>query len=222
MSNTRAYRSKIGRLPFKTRNELCHKIRDGATGTEILTWVNALPEWRALRKKSGDSDINPQNLTDWRTTGYAHWLADQDRTAHIRDLAELSQQMVEQAGGDPAAVGSRILAGTMLTCLETADPADVESLARALTALRTAETNSRKTDIAGETLALKEREFTLERQKFQRHTCELFIQWAASKAATSIIADKSTNNDAKTDALGRLMFGDLWDDAPATSTAVQR
>lgn len=222
MSNLRAYRSKIGRLPFKVRNELCNRIRDGATGTEILAWVNALPEWRALRKKTGDPDINPQNLTDWRTTGYAHWLADQDRTAHIRELAELSQQMVEQAGGDPAAVGSRILAGTMLTCLESASPQDTEALAKALTALRKEETSARKTDIAQEMLALKEREFALERQKFQRHTCELFIQWTASKAATSIITDKSTNNDAKTEALGRLMFGDLWDDAPATNTAVKR
>lgn len=219
MANLRAYRSKIGRLSYRTRNELCHMIRDGSTGTEILAWVNALPEWRAVRKKTGAADINPQNLTDWRASGYSDWLADQERTAHIRELAELSQQIVEQAGGDPAAVGSRILAGNMLSCLEHSSPEETTALAKALTSLRKEETSARKTDLAQEMLQLKEREFSLERQKFQRHTCELFLKWAKDTAATSIIADNTTNNDAKTEALGRLMFGEYWDDAP---TAVKR
>jgi len=222
MSNTRAYRSKIGRLPWALRNEINHMIRDGRTGTEVLAAINSSKEWRAVKRTTKQEDVSPQNLTDWRSTGYADWLTEQDKTEHIRQLASLSQQIVEQSGGDPAAVGSRILAGNLLTCLETADPADTVELAKALTALRSAETNSKKADIAGDLAALKEREHNLNLKKFQRQTCELFLTWAKNKAATKIVGDKSANNDAKTEALGRLMFGDLWDSDPEADASKSR
>jgi len=208
MHNTRAYRSKIGRLPWALRNEINHMIRDGRTGTDILARINSSPEWHAV---SDGADVNPQNLSDWRTTGYADWLSEQDKTEHIRQLASLSQQIVEQSGGDPAAVGSRILAGNLLTCLEAASPADTVELAKALTSLRTAEINSRRADIQASQLDLRNREFTLEQARWQRQTCELYLKWYADQAALNIVTDRATDTDAKTEALGRLMFGDLWE-----------
>jgi len=79
-------------------------------------------------------------------------------------------------------------------------------------ALRKEETNSSKLDLAKEQLALKQEEFSLERKKYQRTTCELFIKWFKNRKVEKIIQDKSTNNDVKSQALGRELFGDLWDD----------
>lgn len=168
-------------------------IRDGATGAEILAWANALPEWQAVRKETCCGDINPQNLSDWRTSGYADWLADQDRTDHIRKLAELSQQIVAQAGGDPAAVGSRILAGNMLTCLESASPQETEALAKSLSTLRREESAARKIDLAQDMLTLKEQQLELSRDKFEVQTAEIFLKWFQDKKAVAIATSNSSH-----------------------------
>ncbi len=65
-------------------------------------------------------------------------------------------------------------------------------------------------------LALREREAArddatheLARQKFQRDTCELFLKWNEDVRAQEIVAAPS-DNAAKIEALGRIMFGEDW------------
>jgi hypothetical protein len=58
-------------------------------------------------------------------------------------------------------------------------------------------------------LALKREAQTLDRQKFQRETCELFVKWSADKEAQRVLRDTSTNAD-KIEKLGELMFGPDW------------
>ena len=211
MSTTRAYRSKIGRLPFALRTELNERIRDGATGTAVLTWLNSTPEMTAVRADTGCEDLNPQNLTDWRNSGYKDWLDNQDATERLRNLTELSQSMVHQTGGDPAAVGARILTGKLLDALETADPELQGELVKAFCSLRAGETDSQRTQLAREKNDLARESLALNRQKFQRTTCQLFLQWYEDEQAKNVVEDKTINNDAKTEALGRLMFGQLWE-----------
>jgi hypothetical protein len=208
---TRYYRSKIGRLPFRFRTELCERMRDGATGVAILEWVNASPEFAAVRKETGCGELNAQNLTDWRTTGYADWLTEQDKTERLRSLASLSESIALQTGGDPAAVGSRILAGRLLDALEEADPQTQGELVKAFTMLRGSENDAERTRLQGEKQKLDASRLDLERSKFQRQTCVLFLQWYEDEKAKDVVEDRSLDNDAKTEALGRLMFGKLWE-----------
>lgn len=49
----------------------------------------------------------------------------------------------------------------------------------------------------------------LQRQKFQRDTCELFLQWAEDKRAKEI-ANSPMSNSEKIERLGALMFGEDW------------
>lgn len=49
----------------------------------------------------------------------------------------------------------------------------------------------------------------LQREKFQRETCEMFVKWAADKRATEI-ARSSSSNAEKIERLGQLMFGEGW------------
>jgi hypothetical protein len=58
-------------------------------------------------------------------------------------------------------------------------------------------------------LRMKRELVRLERQKFQRDTCELFLRWYADEQAKQIASGVQTNSE-KIERLGQLMFGDGW------------
>jgi hypothetical protein len=207
---TRAYRSKIGRLPWALRNELCERMRDGATGAALVAWINAEPEARRALAALGAAPINEQNITDWRRTGYAAWLASRARTQHIREYAETAAHIAEAAGGDPTQAAARILAGKMLDMLEAVDEETAADFARAVALLRKGELDSKKVELSRRKADRDDELLTLEQQKFRRSTAEMFVKWHADHKAVAILDDASMDNDTKTEALGRLMFGDLW------------
>jgi hypothetical protein len=195
MSATRAYRSKLGRLPFAVRTELNERIRDGATGTAILEWVNTHPAWLKIARELGAASVSPQNLTDWRGTGYKDWLGEQDKTARLRSLASLSQSIALQTGGDPAAVGARILTAKLLDALEEADPVTQGELVKAFASLRAGEADAQRVQIARDKNDLARQSLALDLQKFQRQTCELFLKWHNNQQALSIATGPGTNDD---------------------------
>ena len=211
--NTRSYRSKIGRLPFAVRNELNERIRDGKSGAEILVWLNCLPAVKKVMRELKTSIVNAQNLTDWRSTGYADWLEDQKDADRIRRLAEVSQTLAAAAGGNVAGVGCSIATAKIMDALESADEEKIADLSTALVKLRASENAAQKVALAEEKNALAKEQLELSRAKFERDTTRLFIKWAQSKDALALATDKRLGSDEKTERLGRLMFGDLWEGA---------
>lgn len=210
---TRCYRSKIGRLPFAIRNELNERIRDGVGGSEILAWLNGLPSTRKIIRELKSGDINAQNLTDWRSSGYRDWLEDQGQADRIRRLAEISQTLASAAGGNAAGVGCNIATAKIMDALESADEEQVADLAKALVQLRAGENAAQKVALAEEKNAIQKEQLELSRAKFERDTARLFVKWAQNKDALSIATDRKLGGDEKTERLGRLMFGDLWEGA---------
>ena len=225
---TRCYRSKIGRLPFAVRNELNERIRDGAQGAELLAWLNGLKETKRILREMGGprsvaastsgraasaAPVNAQNLTDWRSTGYKDWLEDQGEADRIRRLAEVSQTLAAAAGGNVAGVGCSIATAKIMDALESADDDKVSDLATALVKLRASENAAQKVALAEEKNALAKEQLSLSRAKFERDTTRLFIKWAANKDALALATDRRLGSDEKTERLGRLMFGDLWEGA---------
>lgn len=210
---TRCYRSKIGRLPFAIRNELNERIRDGVGGHEILAWLNGLPSTRKIIRELKSGDINAQNLTDWRSSGYRDWLEDQCQADRIRRLAEISQTLASAAGGNAAGVGCNIATAKIMDALESADEEQVADLAKALVQLRAGENAAQKVALAEEKNAIQKEQLELSRAKFERDTARLFVKWAQNKDALSIATDRKLGGDEKTERLGRLMFGDLWEGA---------
>lgn len=208
--DTRAYRSKIGRLPVAVRIELCERMLDGAPGAALVAWLNRRADVRKALKAIGEARINEQNISAWRSTGYKAWLATRARAQHIRDYAETAAQIAEAAGGDPAEVGSRILAGKMLDMLEAVDAETADAFSAAVARLRKGEIDTRKIELDRRKEDRADEQLKLEQQKFQRSTAELFIKWHADHKAVSILDDATLDNDRKTEALGQLMFGDLW------------
>ena len=219
--NTRCYRSKIGRLPFAIRNELNERIRDGAQGAELLDWLNGLKETKKVLREMGSASgraasaaaVNAQNLTDWRSSGYKDWLDDQKDADRIRHLAEVSQTIATAAGGSAAGVACNIATAKIMDALEAADDDMIADLSKALVALRAGENAAQKVALAEEKNALAKEQLSLSRAKFERDTTRLFIKWAQSKDALALATDKRLGSDEKTDRLGRLMFGDLWEGA---------
>lgn len=209
--NVRCYRSKIGRLPFAIRNELNERIRDGVGGPEILAWLNAAKETRKILRELKSGEINAQNLTDWRSSGYRDWLEDQAQADRIRRLAEVSQTLASAAGGNAAGVGCNIVTAKIMDALESADEDHIADLAKALVKLRSSENAAQKVALAKEKNALAEEQLNLSRAKFERDTARLFVKWAQNKDALSIATDRKLGGDEKTERLGRLMFGDLWE-----------
>ena len=214
--NTRCYRSKIGRLLFAVRNELNERIRDGAQGAELLDWLNGLKETKRILREQKSGPINAQNLTDWRSTGYKDWLEDQGDADRIRRLAEVSQTLAAAAGGNVAGVGCSIATAKIMDALESADDDKVADLATALVKLRSSENAAQKVALAEEKNAIQKEQLELSRAKFERDTTRLFIKWAQSKDAIALATDKRLGSDEKTERLGRLMFGDLWEGAEET------
>jgi len=204
--STRAYRSKIGRLPWSVRNELCERLLDGASGSAVLRWINAHPAC----KKAVATPINAQNLSAWRQTGYAAWLRERDKARQVREYAETASHIAAAAGGDPAAVGARILAGKMLGMLEAVDSETASDFAAAVARLRKGESDAAKIDIDRQKADIARQALDLEKAKFKRLTCELFVKWYKNQKVAAIMDDASTDSDQKTEALGRTLFGDLW------------
>ena len=211
--NTRCYRSKIGRLPFAIRNELNERIRDGAQGSDLLIWLNGLKETKKILRELKSSIVNAQNLTDWRSTGYKDWLEDQNDADRIRRLAEVSQTLAAAAGGNVAGIGCSIATAKIMDALESADDDKIADLSTALVKLRASENAAQKVALAEEKNAIQKEQLELNRAKFERDTTRLFIKWAQSKDAIALATDKRLGSDEKTERLGRLMFGDLWEGA---------
>ena len=209
--NTRCYRSKIGRLPFAVRNELNERIRDGAQGSDLLDWLNGLKETKKILREMKSDAVNAQNLTDWRSTGYKDWLDDQADADRFRRLAEVSHTLATAAGGSAAGVACNIATAKIMDALEGADEDKIADLTRALAALRSGENAAQKVALAEEKNAIQKEQLELSRAKFERDTARLFIKWAQSKDALALATDKRLGSDEKTERLGRLMFGDLWE-----------
>lgn len=193
---TRAYRSKIGRLPFAVRNELCERIRDGATAASLCTWLNKHPAYKA----TGAARVNAQNITDWRNTGYKDWLFDNQRAHNLRKYAETAHHIATATGGDPAAVGARILTARLLDMFEAAEEGTALELSNAVAKLRKGENDAQKLALDTEKTQLARESLKLEKDKFKRATCEMFLKLNNDQKALSI-ADGPGTNEAKIKAL---------------------
>lgn len=209
-----AAKGKIGRLPFKLRQELNRRMRDGQPDAAILEWLNGLEEARAAIAGSGYGGpgktravVTPQNLSEYRGGRYQDWVAEEERVAGIQTLAELSLRMAEAAGGNVSESAVRITAGKLMQVLESATADDAERMAKALTGLSMAETAAARARIDRDRLDVQRDSLALDERKFQRQTAELFLRWYADKRAADIAEGKG-EKEVKMDRLVQLMFGD--------------
>jgi hypothetical protein len=91
---------KIGRLPTTLRDQLGHRLEDGLPGTEILAWLNQLPEVQEILDDHFDGrPITEQNLSDWRQAGHLEWIRREEARQAIVGLAEQADDVNDLVGG---------------------------------------------------------------------------------------------------------------------------
>src|SRR5580698_2203880 len=92
-------RGKIARLPYKVREELNHRLRNGRTGAEILPWLNELPVVKKILAARFDGvPISEPNLSAWRHGGYKRWLTKQDDLDKLHVMVEDAKEMARVTG----------------------------------------------------------------------------------------------------------------------------
>src|ERR1039458_5470958 len=91
---------KIARLPHTIREQINRRLQNGDEGKEIVEWLNALPEVRAVvDAEFGGQPVSEMNLSNWRLGGYRDWEAQQEAVAAVRRLGADAAEIHQAAGG---------------------------------------------------------------------------------------------------------------------------
>jgi hypothetical protein len=203
----RARLGKIARLPLEIRRKLNRRMADNEPAGKLLTWLNALPETKAILQADFDgADITPQNLSEWRSGGYQDWVREQQNVENIKEVTQYSMALADASGDQLSRGAVAIAAGKLLEMIETAPAEDLEKLVKSITALRGKEIDA--TSLANDKRRLEQadRSLQLEEARFQRQTAELFLKWYTDKRASEIAEGKG-KPEVKIAQLRDLMFG---------------
>jgi hypothetical protein len=85
---------KIARLPYFTRQELNRRLLDNEPGDTLVSWLNAQPQVQAvLNEQFGGKPITQQNLSEWRTGGFAVWELRQNVLGDAQEAEETSDEL---------------------------------------------------------------------------------------------------------------------------------
>ena len=214
---------KIARLPLAIREELNARLRDNESGQTLLTWLNALPETKAVLKAFADEPISDANLSLWRQGGFTEWLAEQEKVHRIEKLSELSLRLAKASGGNLSEGLLAIAAGKLQEALEagcevefdettgkeTLSGVPVDKLTAAVAKIRSMELEAQKLEVKKIEVGQKGQALDLETRKFNHLRVKSFIDWMVDEKAKEI-ATSDMAADTKLEALGKHLFGDAW------------
>jgi hypothetical protein len=89
---------KIARLPLAVRQELNQRLQDGQKATQLVPWLNGLPEVQAvLAAEFNGKPVAPCNLSRWKNGGYESWEDEQNTREAAAALFEESAPLQEAA-----------------------------------------------------------------------------------------------------------------------------
>jgi hypothetical protein len=205
-------KGKIASLPLAIRTELNRRLDDGQRGPQLLAWLNTDESvLRVLDEHWGEQPINAENLSQWRTGGYQDHVRRRERVENLKVLSEYALKLGAAAGGSIADGSAAIAGGRIMTLLEDAADDDVGNLVKSLYLIRAGDQEREKMGLRKKVLDQRDQVIELSRQKFRRETCELFVKWSADERAKKVVESRA-NNAEKIEQLGRVMFGDDWED----------
>jgi hypothetical protein len=165
-------KSKIARLPSQIRDQLNRALDDNKEGKELVAWLNALPETRALLAAEFEGrPITEQNLSDWRKTGFPDWQRQQEKRALVRELAEEAQELVADAGGVDLSRGLAVVLGAELVVAirdGLRDTTDRQQRWKLLLEAMAQVTRLRREDHKAGKLAIEQERWQQEKQKTKR------------------------------------------------------
>jgi hypothetical protein len=218
----RASTGKIARLPANIRSEINLRLFNGKSGGNILPWLNGLIEVKeVLTAEFRGAPINDRNLSNWRTTGYRRWQAEQNRLTRMKERGQYATDMAEAAGGNISRGAAVAASEKLLELLDENDeektaPEDLVKVGTVAARLLRTEQNAVRLKIAQERLRQQEIQLLLMRDRTQRDDVAIALH-VLGDAVAERIAAAPINNAEKIELLGRHMFGKLWEPRPILS-----
>lgn len=198
-----ARNGKVARLPFDVREDINRRLLDGEKAHVICAAVNK------SQGLTGRAALTDNNISEWRKGGYEEWQKKSSRVEQIKRLSEFALRLAESAGSDLNAGAAAIAGGRILDVIESASDEDLSKLIQDLASLRHLDQNAQKLELEKIRLRQKDEALLIEKKKFQRTTCELFLKWFDEKSARDI-AKSGLSNAEKIETLGKAMFGEDW------------
>ena len=171
---------KIARLPWTIRDELNRRLRDGELGTQLVDWLNGVPEVQSvLKEQFGGRSISEQNLSEWKQGGYREWLARQEMLELIRDFAADAGELTRVGGplGDHLATMVMARYAAMMGKWDGSCEAAPTRELRALRALCADVVELRRGDHSAARLKLEHQRLELDRSKDEARIKERFEEW---------------------------------------------
>jgi len=183
-----ARQGKIARLPALVRDALNVRLQNGEPASQILPWLNALPETQAVLTAFAEQAVNDSNLSAWRTGGFLDWEEKQDRTWRTKELAAYAIKLADANSASIAEGASALVSGRLLELLEAATSEDKKLSAEelgdvvgSLTSLRSAEIAQQRVDLDREKLKRKDEEIALAKAAFEQRLAEYQDKVSAQK-----------------------------------------
>jgi len=205
-------KGKIARLPAAVRDELNRRLHDNEGGSKILTWLHSLPAVLSVLDELGEEPITAQNLSEWRKGGYQDWLRRHERVENTKVLSQYAFDLAKAAGASVSDGAAALLGGHILEAAERLAESDegeekLVGFSLALAKLRDSDSKMLRARVSERNAEQKDRQLDLDEQRFQRTTAALFIKWAKTPEAQSILGSRDSET-VQMDQLVQLIFGE--------------
>jgi hypothetical protein len=222
MIDTTPSRGKIGALPVRLREQINQRLLNGRVDTEILPWLNALPEvQKRLGERFDGVPISPANLSNWRTGPYQLWLSEQKEIEATQRLAELSESLVDASGVRLTAGAKAIATGRVMARLsQMGDDTDLEallSMVQAVHKLHASDVADAKLTLDQDKAAQDARRLELDEQKFKYAVADKLLTLSGDARVKEIEA-LDASKEVKMD----LLIDHIWGPRPNLAAASSR
>jgi len=165
---------KIARLPHAIREQINRRLQNSDEGGEILEWLNALPEVRAVMDTEFDGQpVSKMNLSNWRLGGYRDWEAQQEALAAVRQFGSNAAEINREAGGQLADHLALCLMARLAVAWQKASSAG-DDPAGELQRLR---------QLCGDLVALRKGDHNALRLRIEREKLDLTLKKGAAEEA---------------------------------------
>ena len=173
---------KIARLPRDIRDQLNRRLCDGEPGSQLVLWLNSLPESQAvLAREFAGRSISEQNLSEWKQGGYRDWLARHDALAQVRELVADAQELTDATDGALAEHLATVLAARYAAALVDWQGEATDEFRRKLRSLRGLcqdIVELRRGNHSAARLKIEQERLARDRQQTEDEVVEYFKRWA--------------------------------------------
>ena len=215
-------KGKIARLPRETRDALNRRLEDNEPGPAMLDWLNSLPEVQSVLAREFEGHaITKQNLSEWRTGGFAEWQSRQQALADARELAADAAELVDATDGRLTDHLATVLAARYATALSGWDGELTDEFRRRLRTLRTLcqdIVELRRGDHSGARLKIEQERLGRDRERTEEEVVQQFQRWAQNPALRELIQEDTLSEAEKARRM-REIFGLAPEPAPEPEPA---